>query len=246
MPFRLRNKGGSEMPFKPHHLFQNRKTLERIVADLQEKGKVTNEIHENFYRYHPAMIHKLRSAKYNLDRLSEKLNTTSIFEAAAVTGDFMFEVNMFIDGFFYNAGSALDILARVVLTLFGEPVTGQIYFQTAHTNIARSHPGDPILPRLDNPPWKIEFSNYRNALTHELILASRYHIEIDNTGVKPTSSIVFPLPDDPRAMPIDRRYRKYPNALNYTAQQFRRILSLANTLYGDILARARANDSLPI
>ena len=113
------------MLFKPYHNFDNRVRLEQLVTRLNEGGNITGDTYENFNRYHPAMIHKLRSAKYNLERLSEKLTTANIQEVATSTGDFMFEVNMYIDGFFYNAGSAMDILARVVLTLFGEQLTGQ-------------------------------------------------------------------------------------------------------------------------
>jgi len=207
---------------------------------------VPDEVYENFHRYHPSMIHKLRSAMYSLDRLEEKLTTTDIQDAADTQGDFMFEVNMFIDGFFYNAGSALDILARVVLTLFGEPLAGRIYFETAHQRLSLARPGDAILPRLDRPNWRQQFSDYRNTLTHEVILASRYQIVIDNTGASPTSQIVFPLPDDPRSRPVERTYRHHPNVRQYISQHFTRILSVGNTVYGDIATRAEANGNLPV
>ena len=235
------------MPFRPYHLFKNRSRLERLVKALHDAGTIADQTaYENFNRYHPAMVHKLRSAKYNLQRLEEKLTTTNIQEAADSTGDFMFEVNMYIDGFFYNAGSAMDILARVVLTLFGEPLTGAIYFQTAHQRISLNRPSDPILDRLNVPLWRSLFSDYRNTLTHELILASRYLIEIDRTVGESANRIVFPLPDGPRAIPSQRTYRRNPNALKYIKQHFRRILKLANTLYGEIYQRASAANSLPI
>jgi hypothetical protein len=234
------------MPFRPYHQFRNRVRLERLINRLNESGLVPNDIYENFHRYHPSMVHKLRSAKFNLDRIEEKLTTTDLLDAADMTGDFMFEVNMFIDGFFYNAGSALDILARVVLTLFGLPVTGRIYFETAHTNLNQARPQDQILPRLIRPNWRQRFSDYRNTLTHELILASKYQIEIDNAGAKFTYKILFPLPDDPRARPIDRSYRQYPNVLEYVTQHFTRILRIANTVYGDIATRAENTRQFPI
>ena len=234
------------MPFRPYHGFRNRARLERLVADLKDRGSVPDDVCENFLRYHPAMIHKLRSAKYNLDRLTEKLTTTDIQEAADTTGDFMFEVNMFIDGFFYAAGSAMDILGRVVLTLFGQPITGRIYFDSVHATLNQARPADPILPRLIRPPWRQHFSDYRNTLTHELILAPRYQIDIDNTGGTPMYRIVFPLPDDPRATPSHRTYRRNPNVLGYVSTHFMRILKLANTVYGDIADRAAASGSLPI
>ncbi|MCK4822394.1 hypothetical protein KA005_41910 [bacterium] len=234
------------MPFRPYHNFDNRVRLEQLVNSLHTNGNITPEAYENFNRYHPAMIHKLKSAKYNLKRLEEKLTTTDIQEAANSTGNFMFEVNMYIDGFFYNAGSAMDILARVVLTLFGEPLTGAIYFQTAHARINASRPNDAILSRLSEPPWRQSFLTYRNTSTHELILALRYHIEVDATVGTEVKKIIFPLPDDPRATPSNRAYRQNPNALEYASQHFRRVLRLANIVYGEITERATAADSLPI
>ena len=235
------------MPFKPHHNFGNRVRLEQLVARLNEGGNITDDTYENFNRYNPAMIHKLRSAKYNLERLTEKLTTTDVQEAANSTGAFMFEVNMYIDGFFYNAGSAMDILARVVLTLFGEQLTGQIYFQTAHTKISESRPGDTILPKLSRPTWHQSFLDYRNTLIHELILASRYYIEIDAAGGSEVKNrIIFPLPDDPRAIPSRRTYERNPNIHKYVSGHFRRVLSLVNQVYGDIADRGTTAGSLPI
>ena len=234
------------MPFRSYHRFANRARLENLVSTLNDNGNITDDAYNNFYRYHPAMIHKLKSAKHNLDSLTEKLTSTDIQEAAVPTGDFMFEVNMFIDGFFYNSGSALDILGRVVLALFGQSLAGNVYFQTAHTRISQNRAGDPILPRLTNPTWRSTFSDYRNTLTHELILASRYQIEIDNSGASPSTRILFPLPDDPRADPQARQYRRNPDVIVYTEIHFTRILSLANTIYGDIISRVGTGGSLPL
>lgn len=234
------------MPFSPYHNFDNRVWLEGLVRSLHTNGHITSEVYENFNRYHPAMIHKLKSAKYNLDRLKDKLTTTEIQEATNSIRDFMFEINMYIDGFFYNTGSSMDILARVVLALFGEPLTGDIYFNTAHNRISSSRPNDTILSRLSEPTWRRSFSAYRNTLTHELILASLYNIEVDATAGTEVKKIIFPLPDNPRARPSDRTYRQNPNALDYVTQHFRRVLRLANIVYGEISERATAAGSLPI
>ena len=234
------------MPFQPYHRFANCSKLVKLVTTLNDNGKITEETFKNFHRYYPALIHKLRSAKYNLEALKDKLTSTDIQEVAVTTGEFLFEVNMFIDGFFYNSGSALDILARVVLTLFGEQLTGNIYFHTAQTRLNSSRPGDPLLSRLVNPSWRVTFSNYRNTLTHELILASKYLIEIDPIGATPSTQIVFPLPDDPKAEPQDRKYRNHPNVAKYASVHFTRILSLSNTIYGDIFIRAESSGALPL
>jgi len=234
------------MLFKPYHNFANCSKLEKIVNDFSKGDSITDEVFSNFHRYHPAMIHKLRSAKHYLDLLNDKLASTDIHEAAVATGDFHFEINMFIDGYFYNSGSALDILSRVVLTMFGEALTGRIYFQTAHAKLSVSRLGDTILPRLEDPAWRDEFRDYRNTLTHELIIATKYQIDVDHSGAKPIHQIIFPLSDDPRAEPQARTYRNNPNVAEYTKTNFRRILSIANIIYGDIVNRADASGSLPI
>jgi len=234
------------MPFKPYHNFNNRVRLEQLVIRLNNGGNITSDAHENFNRYHPAMIQKLQSAKYNLERLTEKLTTTDIQEAANSTEAFMFEVNMYIDGFFYNAGSAMDILARVVLTLFGEQLTGQIYFQTARSRISERRPTDAILTKLSEPLWRESFSDYRNTSTHELILASLYQIVIDAAGGSVVKRIIFPLPDDPRAIPSGRTYKRNPDVEKYVSEHFKRVLSLVNTVYGHIIERATTAGRLPI
>jgi hypothetical protein len=220
--------------------------MEKLCNTLAEAGQMPDNIQQSFHRYHPAFLHKLRSAKHHLDRLNESLSSTDIQEAADITGDFMFEVNMFIDGFFYNSGSALDILARVILTLFSETLPTNVYFSTAYDQLSRNRPGDPLLPRISRPNWQRAFLDYRNTLTHELVLAPKYQIDIDRTGLKPISKIVFPLPDDPRANPNVRTYRRNPNALKYIQLHFTRILRLANTVYGDICDRAEAQRSFPL
>lgn len=234
------------MSFRPYHHFANRGRLERIISSLNDTEKITDEAFSNFHRYHPAMLHKLRAAQFNLEALTDKLTSTDIQEAAVTTGDFMFEVNMYIDGFFYNSASALDILARIVLTLFGEPLPRNTYYQTAHRRLNQNRPGDPILTRLVSPAWWAMFSNYRNTLTHELILASRRLIEIDETEATPSTRIVIPLPDDPRAERRARKYKNNPNVVVYAKTHFTRILSVANTIYGDIASRAEATGALPL
>lgn len=234
------------MSFAPYHQFQNGRRIERIISSLRTSSSISDTVCEGFHRYHPALMHKLRSAKYNLDRLGEKLTTTDIQEAADSSGDFMFEVNMFIDGFFYNCGSAMDILARVVLVLFGEALPDRVYFQNAYEIISANRQGDSILNRLDFPNWRDEFVEYRNTLTHELIIATSYWIHIDNIEGQQIHKIVFPMPDDPRATPDLRTYRRNQNILEYAKTNFTRVLRLINTIYGDIIQRANQTGSLPL
>lgn len=234
------------MSFAPYHLFRNGKRIEQVISSLRDSSSISDIAYAGFHRYHPALMHKLRSAKYNLDRLEDKLATTDIQEAADATGDFMFEVNMFIDGFLYSCGSAMDILARVVLVLFEEAPRDRVYFETAYETLSTSRPGDSILHRLDPPVWRREFTTYRNASTHELIVATSYRIHIENVEGQMIHTIVFPMPDDPRAVPSQRSYDRNPNALEYLKRTFIRELRLIHTIYGDIVQKAHNTGRLPL
>ena len=234
------------MPFRPYHQLRNKVRLENVVSNLHDAGNVHQVVFENFQRYHPSLIYKLRSAKHNFELLSNKLATPDIREAINPSGNFMFEINMFIDGYFYAAGSSLDILARVVLTMFGVALPEKVYFQHAYDKLSVARPGDLILQRLTPPAWRDEFSNYRNTLTHELILANTIQLNLGYYGDEQTVSVNFPLPDDPRAKPADRTYHNNPDVLDYIKTNFIRILRIVNTVYGDIAERAEVIGHLPI
>lgn len=232
--------------FSPHHRFANCQRLERMISDLRQRGTVTADVFQNHNRYHYALIHKLKSARDNLTRLSSVLNDTPPEEAFGDSAEFLYSVNSCIDGFFYAGGSALDILAREVLTYFAIPLTGNIYYRTAHERLTASRPGDQLITKLVDPNWKEEFSNYRNALTHEVLVADSFSIKVEVDGSTQRTKIVFPLPDDPRADPNHRSFRRNENVLVYCEATFRRALSLINQVYGDLGLRIQTNGSLPL
>jgi hypothetical protein len=153
---------------------------------------------------------------------------------------------MSLDGFFYFSGSALDILAREVLSYFGLPLPTRVYFEEAHQIISINRPGDLILNRLTNPTWKSDFSMYRNTLTHELIIANRFDIKIQVEGATQKQTLIFPLPDDPRVDLDDRTFKKYPDVTDYCKTHMRRLLKLINIIYGDIYIRTVSNSGLPL
>jgi hypothetical protein len=240
------------MPFHPPTQFGKSIDLTTQIYRLKESEQVPENVYQNFIRYHSSLIHKLKSAQFNLDSFKNKFTDTKIEDTAS--SDFMFEVNMFIDGFFYNAGSTLDILARVVLTSFGQVLPRYIKFKTAYEILNEQKPGDPILPLLVQD-WFDQFSNYRNALTHEIILAPDCHIEIAYTGniplpdeapIDPPYKIVIPLPDNPRADRAERTTEEHPDGLKYLEEHFALILQTANLIYGNISDRAEQNGQLPL
>jgi hypothetical protein len=220
--------------------------LERCVANLQDANHIADSVLTGYHKYHFSLLHKLKSAEHNIQRLEDILTNTATEDIVSGLEEFTFLVNMSIDGFFYTGGSALDILAREVLTYFSIPLPHSVYYRTARQELSNHRPGDPLLPRLDDPNWKLDFSNYRNTLTHELLIAGEFSINVKLVGRGQKTQIVFPLPDDPRETLNDRVYNKYPDVLEYCTMHFRRILSLINQIYGDIADRAIAANALPL
>jgi len=231
--------------FSPHHRFNNCSRIERTMTQFRQAGKVPDDVFKGYNRYHFALVHKLKCAHNFFDQLYA-LGTTSPAEIIRDSVHFLFSVNSNIDGFFYTGGSALDILAREVLTYFNVSMPRDVYFKTAFAQLDHQRPNDPLLVRLQPPNWKDEFSNYRNALTHEVLIAGSYQINVDMEGATESTRIVFPLPDDPRVDPEARTSRRNSDVICYCQTTFRRLLSLINTIYGDLNDRFDTAGVLPI
>jgi hypothetical protein len=234
------------MSLSTYHRFANRPRLESELQSLKASGNVPEDIVKGYNRYHFSLLHKLRSAAYHADMLTNTLTGTPPLDSLSQSSDFMLKVNMHLDGFFYCGGSALDILAREVLTYFAIPLPANVYFHTAHATLTNARPGDALLPRLTDPAWKRDFSTYRNALTHELMIAGQFTINVNLNGDTEEKTLIIPLPDDPRVDPSERTCRKNQNADEYCKGHMRRLVSLVNTIYGDIAERAHALGRLPL
>lgn len=232
--------------FNPIHQFKNCTRLESCISGLIKPGLVPDHLIQGYKTYHYTLIYKLKCAKHHLDRL-EILLKANPSEILSSSSDFMFAVNLSIDGYFYACGSALDILARELLIYFGEPLpTTSVYFRTVREILSKNRPLDPIILKLQDPSWKDEFSNYRNALTHEIIIASTYSINVQSSGDAEETTIILPLPDDPRIQVSDRTYERNPDILKYVKENLRRIISLVNQIYGEIFKRASSAGKLPL
>lgn len=232
--------------FEPYHKFQSAERLEKLVVKLHQGGNIATPVFQGHQRYHSALIYKLQCAQHHVDRLETKLNSTGIQEAATGTADFMFAINMSIDGFFYAGGSALDILAREIIIYYGQALPQKVYYSTARSVIGKSHPANPILSCLTDPTWMGLFREYRNVLTHELILAGNYSINVYQDGTHTAHSIVFPLPDDPRLDPANRSFKKNADLLIYLKDHLRRLLSCINIIYKEVINQAETQGSLPL
>jgi len=232
--------------FSPYHRMANCPRLQRTIADLNNSGNVPIQIYNGHKRYHYSLIHKLKSAKKHLENLQNVLENTQVSAVVDNSTDFINEVNMHIDSFFYCCGSAMDILSREIIVYFNITMPARVYFQTAHQQINVHRSGDALLPRLTDPTWLNEFKDYRNALTHEVLIGTNFSIAVNADGGRSQTVIVYPLPDNPRAEIENRTFRNNPNSFEYCRTTFTRLLTLINTIYGDINQRALTNGHLPL
>lgn len=232
--------------YSPYHHFSHCTTLKRCMKQLSDNSRIPQDIYNKYFNYHTALEHKLNSAHYFLSQLIDLIENTTMVNYAENPSAFLFKANLFIDGFFYTGGSALDILARELCAYFNINTTGDVYYRHARSKIHQIHPHDPLLARLGNPPWKNEFSTYRNAATHELILSSNINWHTELTPQGQIESLKLALPDDPKALLGNRTFSNNPDVCSYCTRTFKRLLILINTIYGDIAARARANGRLPL
>lgn len=211
--------------FRPHHQFNNCPRIERSIGNLINNALVTQEVQNGFNTYHYALIHKLKCANIHLEKLKEVLENTPPASALSISSNFILSVNICIDGFFYSGESALDILAREVLSYYGLVPPPRVYFSTLVRMFNNHRLGHPLLQRITNVTWKNDFSNYRNALTHEVLVGTTFSIKVETNGGTQTTRIVSPLPDNPRAPVNQRTYINYPDVLEYCTNSFRRLLN---------------------
>ena len=232
--------------FSPYHRFTNCIKLEGIIEDLRRSENVPENIMKGHKRYHFALVHKIKCARHHLDSMIELMSNTPPADVLSQSSDFMFRIYMYLDGFFYTCGSAMDILAREVLTYFSLPLPSFVYFHTARAELSAARPTDSLINRLENPTWREEFSMYRNALTHERIVAGNFNINVTIDGDTEDKTLVLPLPDDPRVDVMERTFRNNPDMLSYCKRHIKRLLIVINTIYGEISDRASSNSALPI
>jgi hypothetical protein len=228
--------------FSPYHRFIGCSALEKTVDGLFEVGQVPTELYAAHQRYHYSILHKLRSARYHIDSLSGFLTSQAALTQSP--HDLVYRVNFHFDGFLHAVGSASDIFAREILTYFAAPLPAKVYFSTARTLITALRPGDAILPYLADPSWRQEFLDYRNAATHETLVGIIYTVAYELHGATSTTRIVFPIPDNPRA--IVSAYGNNPDIVKYCETTFRRVLTQLNQAYTHLRPRLRTSGVLPL
>lgn len=230
------------MNFEPHHGFTACSRLERKVDTLRAATNVSNQCYDAYAKYHFSLLHKLQSARYHVDTLKSYLSSQNAQQLDPHL--VVYRVNFHFDGFLHVLGSALDILAREIISYYGPLPPGNIYHHTAFQFLTANKPGDALLPLLAQPAWKQEFGDYRNTATHESLIGTSYTVSVEVVGKNAIKRIVFPIPDDPRAPVLT--FQRNKDIVEYCERTFKRVLSHVNQLYNHIEQRATAANALPL
>lgn len=127
--------------------------------------------------------------------------------------------NLYIDGYFMSVMSIFDSLAHEVNSLFkflsSDPNT-KIYFYTIFKEFKQKMPNSEFYKYtseiLLKKRWWKTLGKFRNAITHEAIIAKNIDTTFDATVGKETLKKI-PLPDNPQKRPFT--YKK-----NYELQSF--------------------------
>ncbi|MCK4359055.1 MAG: hypothetical protein KAW92_10015 [Candidatus Cloacimonetes bacterium] len=115
--------------------------------------------------------------------------------------------NLYIDGYFMSVMSIFDSLAHEVNSLFkflsSDPNT-KIYFYTIFKEFEQKMPNSEFYKYtseiLIKKRWWKTLEKFRNAITHEAIIAKNIDTTFDATVEKETLKI--PIPDNPKKRPF--------------------------------------------
>ena len=162
----------------------------------------------------------------------------------------MFDINFWLDGYFFTAMSLLDTIAHQIDHLY------KLYPEWSSIFI------DKIQKKLEskNKQWKINrtlrkigaknswyksFKDYRNTITHESVVSGELRITYIASDREEDLKTIY-LPADPKIRPskiIEKSRFEMPNLIkNYD----KRLESLVNDIYISILEDTKKTKKLPL
>lgn len=159
------------------------------------------------------------------------------------------QFNLLLDGFFMNSMSTLDTLAHEISILYTFPqIPSNLYIKVIGNKLLQSHPNSKLSRFLNGQlglPWYSKFEPYRHCTTHKsLIRLDDIKIRVDQVTIHVRVNKIN-LPDNPQARRFT--YRKRREVTSYCQSILRRIQSLVQKVYENILIDIRRNNNvLPI
>lgn len=216
-----------------------------LLKQIERYVLLDSEFYFAFISYHKTVKSKLLFAYNNLEGLKGKLSGVTSHELHDEAH--VYEINHFIDGFFYSMGSVLDVFAREVIVVYNLNNNGDVYFGKAHSLLSSQRPQEvDIIKKLRKPKWNDEFRAYRNVATHEMLIAQIVRTSVNLLMPTPNPTTVIPLPDNPSACIHNRSYRRNIDVVTYCDKTFRRIASLLNSAMNTMIISIRNKRTLPL
>ena len=158
--------------------------------------------------------------------------------------------NLYIDGYFMSVMSIFDSLAHEVNSLFkflsSYPNT-KIYFYTIFKEFEQKMPNSEFYKYtseiLSNNGWWKTLGKFRNAITHEAIIAPEIETSFDLTVGKETLKKI-PLPDNPQKRPFT--YKKNYELRSFIENFHKNITSSIERCYKKLTKDLENSKKLPI
>lgn len=157
--------------------------------------------------------------------------------------------NLYIDGYFMSVMSAFDSLAHEVNSLFkflGSDPNTKIYLFTIVKEFNTKMPDSEFYKHasktLKKNWWKI-LENFRNAITHEVIIAKDIDTSYDATIGKETLKKI-PIPDNPKKRPFT--YKKDYELKSFVENFHKNITPTLEHCYKKLLKDLEKSKKLPI
>ena len=157
--------------------------------------------------------------------------------------------NLFIDGYFMSVMSIFDSLAHEVNSLFkiipSKPDT-RIYISTIIKELKKAIPNSEFYKytsKVTKKRWWKTLENFRNAITHEVIIAKEIETSYDATVGKETLKKI-PLPDNPKRRPFT--YKRNYELKNFIENFHKNVPLTLEQCYKNLLKDVEKSKKIPI
>lgn len=233
-------------------LFHNTVTNARSLYDFDLfDSSVNQKLWSTEYNYKQLILLDIRQFQVSPSSTDTQSYGSTIIPAPMLDiTNYCSYLNLYIDGFFMNAMSALDTLAHEIYVLYESTrVPSRIYIDTAKRMLLNTHPSSVLAALLDNElnrSWFIEFEPFRHCTTHESLIRHNDIIYRFDPIVRHYKlSRRIKLPDNPQIKP--HTYNRNRVATEYLPSTFNRIRRLATEVYKSALRDIRVHGNvLPV
>jgi hypothetical protein len=204
--------------------------------------------------YNRSVDFKLQSTEYFLLKLVDTLKDFP-FDSTK-RGPNMFEVALFVDGFFASAVSVTDVFGRELNTYYGNVMAvDRFYLHEVIARLQAAGRGASIIQSLaaisvQHTGLIAQLKRFRNCSQHSRLINSSITMsatvdyEQHNTGGAPMAKVECFLPDDPMAIPCT--YNNRIDTLTFCKSSLGQLVTALDAAYGALAAEIQGAADLPL